>query len=110
MGFFDQNDKFIFHEQAVMTQYLSCIKELEVRYINASFVQASYIKDGSEMCNKYNNYSIISTHLFVAAGDYNGSNKDLYLINDSATSFGSVDFRCFDGESCNLNNNFVKLA
>lgn len=53
-----------------MQQYLSCISELEVRYLNASLIRTNYIIMDYPICAKYANYTIGPVNLLVADGTY----------------------------------------
>lgn len=50
VGFYDAEEKFIFHEQVKMQQLLACITELEVVYVNKSFINTNYIVDKLDIC------------------------------------------------------------
>lgn len=97
VGFYDEDDKFIFHEQGVMTQELSCITELEVRYINNSFIETNYLLADLKVCEPYKNYTMKVARLMVADGTYEGSMENLYLTNSSAKTLGSTEFHCIPG-------------
>lgn len=87
-----------------MKQYLSCITELEVRYVNNSMVRASYLSNDIAVCKEYKGYKLSKARLLVADGTYVGNMADLYLTNETNHKVdGTVEFHCVPGEKCNIN-------
>lgn len=81
-----------------MKQYLSCITELEVRYVNNSMVRASYLSNDIEVCKEYKDFKLSNARLLAADGTFVGNMEELYLTNDTNHRVdGTVEFHCVPG-------------
>lgn len=93
-----------------MVQLVSCISELEVRYVNNSVIVGQYFQEKSNTCLKYSNYTPYSSFLIILDVKHTGDDAELYLINDDIKNLSTAFFRCVPGIICNLNKRYIRLA